>query len=132
MSTQTHMSTHLCEQILQFECISRVPDQNGVSLLYIMLEMHRSGWEPSNYVSVCMLDFCPFSQFSINIASFFKPTDTNPDACARAHTHTYIQTSKQLQCNYMHVCMCTCVHISLFMCVLVLFNCIISTLQPSF
>ena len=27
--------------------ISRVPDQNGVSLLYIMLELHHSGWEPS-------------------------------------------------------------------------------------
>ena len=27
-------------------CISRVPDQNGVSLLYIMLEVHHSGREP--------------------------------------------------------------------------------------
>ena len=27
-------------------CISRVSDQNGVSLLYIMLEIHHSGWEP--------------------------------------------------------------------------------------
>ena len=27
--------------------ISRVPDQNGVSLLYIMLEIHHSGREPS-------------------------------------------------------------------------------------
>ena len=26
---------------------SMVPDQNGVSLLYIMLEIHHSGWEPS-------------------------------------------------------------------------------------
>ena len=26
--------------------ISRVPDQNGVSLLYIMLEIHHSGREP--------------------------------------------------------------------------------------
>ena len=24
----------------------RVPDQNGVSLLYIMLAIHHSGWEP--------------------------------------------------------------------------------------
>ena len=29
--------------------ISRVPDQNGVSLLYIMFEMHHSGREPSIY-----------------------------------------------------------------------------------
>ena len=27
--------------------ISRVSDKNGVFLLYIMLEMHHSGWEPS-------------------------------------------------------------------------------------
>ena len=25
----------------------RVSDQNGISLLYIMLEIHHSGWEPS-------------------------------------------------------------------------------------
>ena len=29
--------------------ILRVPDQNGVSLLYIMLEIHHSGREPSIY-----------------------------------------------------------------------------------
>ena len=29
--------------------ISRVPDQIGVSLLYIMLEIHHSGREPSNF-----------------------------------------------------------------------------------
>ena len=29
------------------EKISRVPDQNGVSLLYVMLEIGHSGWEPS-------------------------------------------------------------------------------------
>ena len=28
------------------ETILRVPDQNGVSLLYIMLEIHHSGQEP--------------------------------------------------------------------------------------
>ena len=28
-------------------CILRVPDQNGVSLLCIMLEIHHSGREPS-------------------------------------------------------------------------------------
>ena len=27
--------------------ISRVSDQNGISLLYIMLEIHRTGQEPS-------------------------------------------------------------------------------------
>ena len=30
----------------EYEIISRVPDQNGVSLLYIMLEIHHSGREP--------------------------------------------------------------------------------------
>ena len=28
-------------------CIPRVPDLNGASLLYIMHEIHHSGWEPS-------------------------------------------------------------------------------------
>ena len=28
------------------ECILRDSDQNGVSLLYIMLEIHHCGWEP--------------------------------------------------------------------------------------
>ena len=28
---------------------SRVPDQNGVSLQYIMLEIHHSGREPSKF-----------------------------------------------------------------------------------
>ena len=28
---------------------SRISDQNGVSLLYIMPEIHHSGWEPLNY-----------------------------------------------------------------------------------
>ena len=34
---------------LSARCISRVFDQNGVSPLYIMLEIHHSGWEPSNF-----------------------------------------------------------------------------------
>ena len=33
--------------------ISRVSGQNGVSLLYIMLEIHHSGWEPS--ICFCIL-----------------------------------------------------------------------------
>ena len=33
--------------MLHMICISRVPNQNGVSLLYIMLEIHHSGREPS-------------------------------------------------------------------------------------
>ena len=33
-------------------CISRVSDQNGVSPLYVMLEIHHSGWEPS----ICFCD----------------------------------------------------------------------------
>ena len=27
--------------------ISKISDQNGISLLYIMFEIHNSGWEPS-------------------------------------------------------------------------------------
>ena len=35
-----------------YRCISRVSDQNGVSLLYIMLEMHHSDREPSICIQV--------------------------------------------------------------------------------
>ena len=34
--------------------ISRVPDQNGLSLLYIMLEMHHSGRKPSICRCMCL------------------------------------------------------------------------------
>ena len=34
-------------KILEHIPKSKVPDQNGVSLLYIMLEIHQSGQEPS-------------------------------------------------------------------------------------
>ena len=34
-------------------CVSRVSDQNGVSLLYIVLEIHHSGREPS----ICILAY---------------------------------------------------------------------------
>ena len=42
-----------CSRYMQVPCLSftkksRVSDQNGVSLLYIMLEIHHSGWEPSD------------------------------------------------------------------------------------
>ena len=37
--------------------ILRVPDQNGVSLVYIMLEIHHSGLEPSNHVSFGATDY---------------------------------------------------------------------------
>ena len=36
------------------KCISRVADQNGVSLLYIILEIHHSGREPQIYIDVCV------------------------------------------------------------------------------
>ena len=50
-------------------CKSRVPNQNGVSLLYIMLETHHSDQEPSKCVSVslCVL-------LSLCLAfSFYRP-----------------------------------------------------------
>ena len=45
---QRHGSVYLL-MFSYYLCILRVSDQNGVSLLYIMLEIHHSGWEPSNY-----------------------------------------------------------------------------------
>ena len=40
--------------------ISRVPDRNGVSLLYIMLEIHPSGREPSNFALAVVVDVVVF------------------------------------------------------------------------
>ena len=47
------------------DTISRVPDQNGVSLLCVMLHIHHCGWEPSirilrewkSYFLYCVIDF---------------------------------------------------------------------------
>ena len=38
---------YVCVNVFGHIYISRVSDQNGVSLLYIMLEIHHSGLEPS-------------------------------------------------------------------------------------
>ena len=38
--------------------ILRVPDENGVSLLYILLEIHHSGREPS----LCLVKMAFFNQ----------------------------------------------------------------------
>ena len=46
--------------------MSRVSNQNGVSLLYIMLEIHHSGWEPSN----CVLYFC-ICTCSVQLSMFY-------------------------------------------------------------
>ena len=47
--TDFHLSSQcngIAKTYLMVRCISRVSDQNGVSLLYIMLEIHHSGQEP--------------------------------------------------------------------------------------
>ena len=41
--------------LIQMSNISRVSDQNGVSLLYIKLEIHHSGREPSIWIYVISL-----------------------------------------------------------------------------
>ena len=50
---QSRQAMHwLARQVISWSfwaIISRVSDQNGVSLLYIMLEIHHSGWEPLIY-----------------------------------------------------------------------------------
>ena len=40
---------HMDITVQTSSCISRVSDKNGVSLLYIMLEIHHSGQEPLIY-----------------------------------------------------------------------------------
>ena len=47
--------------------ISRVSDQIGVSLLYIMLEIHHSGWEPSILY--------------LNLFAFIPIRSTRPSLC---------------------------------------------------
>ena len=49
-SVQAHSCVHMCV----FVYISMVSDQNGISLLYIVLEMHHSGQEASIYMCVCI------------------------------------------------------------------------------
>ena len=44
-----------CCSFFSQQFILRVSDHNGVSPLYIMLEIHHSGWEPSNFIA---LQFC--------------------------------------------------------------------------
>ena len=46
------VSVYMCVCV----CVSRVSDQNNISLLYIMLEIHHSGWEPSICVCVCVYE----------------------------------------------------------------------------
>ena len=55
---------------------SRVPDQNGVSLLYIMLEIHHSGREPS----IC----CVFFHWR------WCPTQTAPTVSVRKVRCAYV------------------------------------------
>ena len=59
------------------DCISRVPDQNGVSLLYIMLEIHHSGREPSNFVERLP---CETNSVVLNKYKYqtIKPMETRP------------------------------------------------------
>ena len=46
--------------------ISRVPGQNGVSLLCIMLEIHHSGLKPSNYDTG---KICPYLDSNLCVMS---------------------------------------------------------------
>ena len=57
--------------------ISRVPDQNGVSLLYIMLEIHHSGWVPLIYFAIfdlleqCAMSVMMWGFFSVHLSVCF-------------------------------------------------------------
>ena len=48
-TTKTVYSVNTITNVLHHTYISRISDQKGVSLLYIMLEIHHSGREPSIY-----------------------------------------------------------------------------------
>ena len=52
--------------------ISRVRDQNGVSLLCIMLEIHHYGWEPSKYLHILIRKHVNFPA-SVQWGAFLMP-----------------------------------------------------------
>ena len=54
--------------------ISRVSDQNGTSLLYIMLEIHYSGQEPSIW---CKISYSAIISFSAIILMFWVLCDVS-------------------------------------------------------
>ena len=62
-------TVHGEELSLCVSCVSRVSDQNGVSLLCIMFEIHHSGWEPSFFIvlnsvrSVLYVKLCVQGQY---------------------------------------------------------------------
>ena len=59
-------------------CIMRVPDQNGISLLYIMLEIHHSGREPSIMHMICVI--IPIqTRISIGACQIVWQKETKPE-----------------------------------------------------
>ena len=71
--------------LVRCDYISRVPDQNGVSLLYIMLEIHHSGREPS----ICMRN-----RPQLNLEKILSK-----QTHGQAHVHMSEQTESY---SYMH------------------------------
>ena len=74
--------------------ISRVPDQNGVSLLYIMLEIHHSGREPSICLFVC--DVTSQQHASLSQGRFCSEKFT----CCHTETEVADQTFYLFQSQY--------------------------------
>ena len=54
--------------------ISRFPNQNGVSPLYIVLELHHSGWEclvySSRFVQFFFMAICPSTQADVAVVHY--------------------------------------------------------------
>ena len=71
----------LCGVLLLFLCKmnnkSRVSDQNGVSPLYIMLEIHHSVWEPSKFNIIFGQIICTNLFLSSYVIHLFCCLDSN-------------------------------------------------------
>ena len=109
--------------------MSRVSDQKGVSLLCIMLEIHHSDWEPSNFLCVCMHVAHWLAQECTGICTCLSThahikhmhacehthtgmhTHTYTYACMHSHTRRHAHVCAHA-CTYMHTCaqMCVCAH----------------------
>ena len=104
----SQLSGHRFVQLRAFlmSNIPRVSDQNGVSLLYIMLEMHHSGREASIHStrgSVFHIQTCEQTSFQYLLASTVNtPTHPTSSGINKAHTppNPPIPGNKSLIQNY--------------------------------
>ena len=118
MHVYVHACMHVCATMsaytfpctcLLHPCIFRVPDQNGESRLYNMLEMYQSGREPSilsfikNYgILAACVSVCISAYFNLQIQKFAS-VRLFLSLCISLHYPTQIQSPTYI-CFYFGVC----------------------------